>query len=62
VLAQGHHALARIGRDQPLVDERFQRDREHERAQRCTDEEQQGQRDARPVRAQEGCEAAEGAN
>ena len=62
VLAQRHHAGAGVGGDEALVDQRAQRQRQHQRADRGQDEEHAGQGDAPAVRAQERQQAAEGAH
>jgi hypothetical protein len=59
--AQRHHARRGVGGDQAAVDQRFQRDRQHECARRGHEEEEGGQRDLQLVRPQEGPEAGEGA-
>jgi hypothetical protein len=62
VFAQRHHPSARIAGDEALVDQRLQRDREDQRAQRREHQEQPGQRNAAAVRAQERQQAAERAD
>jgi hypothetical protein len=62
VAAQRHDALARIGGDQALVDQRLQRDRQCQRGQRGEHQEQPGQRDAAAVGAQERRQAGERAH
>jgi hypothetical protein len=45
VLAQRHHALARVGGDQALVDQHLQRHREQQRGHRGQHQEGRGQPD-----------------
>ena len=53
VAAQRHHARARVARDEALVDQRAQRDREDQRARGGEHQEQHGGGDPAAVRAQE---------
>ena len=59
VLAQRHDTLAGVAADQPLVDQRLQRQRKGQRAHRRQRQEQQGQRNAAPVRPHEGQQAGQ---
>jgi len=59
VLAHRHHARARVGGDETLVDQRLHRDREDQRAERRHHQEQRREADPDAVRPQEGHEAAE---
>ena len=53
VLAHGHHPCAGVVRHEALVDQRFQRDRKHQGADRRHHQEEHAQRDAAAVRPQE---------
>ena len=61
MFAQRHHPLARVGGDEPLVDQRAQRHREHQRADSGQHEEQARQPDLQAVGAEKGLQTGEGA-
>jgi hypothetical protein len=60
VFAQRHHPLARVGSDKTLVDQRTQRQRYHQCAQRRQQQEQRRQCDAAAVGPQEGQQPGKG--